>query len=88
LAERVVSRARGAALFGTARDCLAAALLAADETFPIHVVESMNDALAWCWRQSAPGDTILLSPACASHDQFVDYEDRGNQFVALAQGLC
>jgi UDP-N-acetylmuramoylalanine--D-glutamate ligase len=37
--------------------------------------------------EAAGGDTVLLSPACASFDQFRDFEDRGDQFRALVEGL-
>ena len=37
--------------------------------------------------EAEPGDTVLLSPACASFDQFRDFEDRGDQFRALVEGL-
>jgi UDP-N-acetylmuramoylalanine--D-glutamate ligase len=36
--------------------------------------------------RAEPGDVILLSPACASYDQFADFEERGNAFRALARG--
>jgi len=38
-------------------------------------------------RAAAPGDAVLLSPACASFDMFSDFEDRGRQFKKLVEGL-
>ena len=34
-----------------------------------------------------PGETVLLSPACASYDQYRDFEARGEHFRALVEGL-
>ena len=40
----------------------------------------MNEAVRMAQRLSEKGDTVLLSPACASFDLFESYEDRGRQF--------
>jgi UDP-N-acetylmuramoylalanine--D-glutamate ligase len=47
----------------------------------------LADAVRAAAADSVPGDTVLLSPACASFDQFRDFEDRGNQFRALVGKL-
>jgi len=50
-------------------------------------VASMSDAVKMAKRIAEKGDTVLLSPACASFDLFENYEDRGNQFKQSVQNL-
>ncbi|WP_418263958.1 UDP-N-acetylmuramoyl-L-alanine--D-glutamate ligase [Flavobacterium faecale] len=50
-------------------------------------VTSMREAVIMAQRLSEKGDTVLLSPACASFDLFESYEDRGNQFKQAVQNL-
>jgi UDP-N-acetylmuramoylalanine--D-glutamate ligase len=50
-------------------------------------VDSMNDAVKMAQRLAEKGDTVLLSPACASFDLFENYEDRGKQFKRAVQNL-
>jgi UDP-N-acetylmuramoylalanine--D-glutamate ligase len=45
--------------------------------------ETLSDALVDCRKASQIGDAVLLSPACASFDMFLNYEDRGTQFEQL-----
>jgi UDP-N-acetylmuramoylalanine--D-glutamate ligase len=52
----------------------------ADKVDIIRQTVSVNDAARWGADLSAPGDVVLLSPACASFDLFRNYEDRGEQF--------
>ncbi|MDE6490469.1 MAG: UDP-N-acetylmuramoyl-L-alanine--D-glutamate ligase, partial [Muribaculaceae bacterium] len=48
---------------------------------------SIADAVNRCRELSVPGDTVLLSPCCASFDLFQSYEDRGRQFKAIVNSL-
>jgi UDP-N-acetylmuramoylalanine--D-glutamate ligase len=48
---------------------------------------SLQDAVAAAGRAAEPGDTVLLSPACASFDMFRDYGHRGDVFAAAVRRL-
>lgn len=54
---------------------------------PVTRSEMMCDAIQQAMAAAKPGDVILLSPACASFDQFRDYEARGDSFRQIVQAL-
>ncbi|MDX2250222.1 MAG: UDP-N-acetylmuramoyl-L-alanine--D-glutamate ligase [Bacteroidia bacterium] len=54
---------------------------------PVYQEMSMKSAVETAGKLSQPGDTVLLSPACASFDLFTNYEDRGKQFKAAVQEI-
>jgi UDP-N-acetylmuramoylalanine--D-glutamate ligase len=49
----------------------------------VRTVTSLKEAVRAARGFAQPGDVILLSPACASYDQFINYEQRGEAFVEL-----
>lgn len=49
--------------------------------------DSLDDAITACRRLSAEGDTVLLSPCCASFDLFSSYVDRGDKFKSAVNSL-
>jgi UDP-N-acetylmuramoylalanine--D-glutamate ligase len=51
------------------------------------VVDTLNEAVLLASQISRPGDTVLFSPACASYDQFDNYEQRGRIFKNLVNNL-
>ena len=50
-------------------------------------VQSMEDAVNKAYQMATDGDTVLLSPCCASFDLFKNYEDRGRQFKNCVRNL-
>jgi UDP-N-acetylmuramoylalanine--D-glutamate ligase len=54
---------------------------------PVHRSEMMCDAVRQAMAEAQPGDVIMLSPACASFDQFRDFEARGDSFRSVVEAL-
>lgn len=59
----------------------------ANFNLPISDTHSMKDCVAACAAAAQPGDTVLLSPCCASFDLFRNMGDRGDQFKALVRAM-
>jgi UDP-N-acetylmuramoylalanine--D-glutamate ligase len=53
----------------------------------LHRCENLEDALKRAAGAAAPGEVILLSPACASFDAFENFERRGDRFREIVEGL-
>ena len=53
----------------------------------IYMAQNLEEAVKLCAQLALPGENVLLSPACASWDQFKNYEVRGRQFKEFAQSL-
>ena len=75
-------------LFGDAAGMLeAVALSQCVKELQINRSQTLAEALQNAKIEASPGETIVLSPACASFDQFKSYEDRGQTFRALVDAL-
>jgi UDP-N-acetylmuramoylalanine--D-glutamate ligase len=85
LAPAVAERCRAVYLIGEAVPELQRAL--APSGVPLNVNGALDRAVEAAAAQARPGDTVLLSPACASFDQYRDFEARGDHFRALVEEL-
>jgi UDP-N-acetylmuramoylalanine--D-glutamate ligase len=85
LAAAIGPNVRRAYLIGEAAPQLAEALSAAD--VPHELSGDLEGAVRAAASAAHPGEVVLLSPACASFDQFRDFEERGDTFRRLVGGL-
>lgn len=84
LARHARGKLVGAVLLGESAADLEQALAGVCET---HRASGMSQAVAIAAELAIPGVTVLLSPACASFDQFASYADRGEQFAASVREI-
>lgn len=77
LATEVKGKCKAVVAFGAARETVKAAL---GHLVPLEAFESLKDATARALQMAGPGDSVVLSPACASFDEFKNFEHRGDQF--------
>lgn len=84
LREPIERACRLVVTFGESGDTIARSL---DGRVPVRRSTKLTDAVETALRFAEPGDVVLLSPACASHDEFRDYMERGERFRTLVQRL-
>ena len=80
LATALAAHGRAAYLIGEEAPRLADALAG---VVPVHGCGTLDRAVAAARAAARPGDVVLLSPACASFDQYRSFEERGDHFKAL-----
>jgi UDP-N-acetylmuramoylalanine--D-glutamate ligase len=78
------AKAHGALLIGAAADKIDAQLRG---TVPLFRSGTIQAAVAEAHARAKSGDTVLLAPACASFDQFENFEHRGREFKRLVNAL-
>ena len=83
LAAAIAQRARAAYLIGEAAAELGAALAATG--VPLHDCGDLERAVGAARAAARPGEVVLLSPACASYDQYRSFEERGEHFRTLVE---
>ena len=77
-------RAKRVYLIGAASDKIAAQI---PDSSPLVRSGTLERAVRQAFDSARPGDVVLLAPACASFDQFENYEHRGRVFKDLVQSL-
>jgi len=81
----IKAKAKGVVLMGKDAPLIEAALQGS--CVPVYSAENITQAVQIAASLASSGDSVLLSPACASLDQFKNYQDRGNKFTKAVLAL-
>jgi len=91
LAEALCDRAKGVVLTGATAESIYGALQKCERfdptRLPVVMAGNFTDAVLRARDMAGEGDTVLLSPACASFDAFKNFEERGNTFRRIVEGF-
>ena len=84
LRDSLRKKARAALLIGSAAETIAAQI---DDATPLIRSGTLEAAIHCASAKAQPGDVVLLAPACASFDQFENFEHRGRVFKSIVSQL-
>lgn len=87
LGQEICRHVKTLVLTGLTADKIEKAVLDAGGTMPIIRREDFKDAVLAAAEAAREGDVVLLSPACTSFDRFKNFEERGNYFKEIVNGL-
>jgi UDP-N-acetylmuramoylalanine--D-glutamate ligase len=91
LAQEGYKKIKALILLGATKDKIRAVfekvMLDKNVDIPIYIVDSLESAVDKCREISQSGDYVVLSPACASFDMFINFEVRGNTFKDIVNSL-
>ena len=79
--QNVIENVLGIYLFGEAAPLIAKSL----DGYQVDQFDTLDQAFNDVTSKTRAGDTVLFSPACASFDQYANFEDRGKHFVSLVE---
>jgi UDP-N-acetylmuramoylalanine--D-glutamate ligase len=87
MAQEISDKLKALILIGQTADKIEQSIKKTGKIPPIYRANSLADAVKKAQEVSASGDVVLLSPACASYDMFVNFVQRGNMFAELVGKL-
>ncbi|TWT52330.1 UDP-N-acetylmuramoylalanine--D-glutamate ligase MurD [Thalassoglobus neptunius] len=87
MCEAFSQRVQGVACIGDVGETLADHFRELTPGLPVEVAASLDHAVEWSISRARSGDIVLLSPGCASHSEFYNFEHRGDEFRRIVSEL-